>query len=311
MRGILHPITDADLNAYVDGEVTPDRREEIEAFLIADPTQAVRVETWRRQNEIIRAAFAKVASEPLPSSYALVLSPPTAIRTERIPRRPAAPLAPEEQNGGEIRPLRLSRREQNSRTMGMAFAAFAAGALLTTVAAELSGVASNLLPQSSAGRVTPVLASPPPSDTGKLFASRAIEAYRTYALDMVRPIEIEASREAFLASWLSQRVGLTIDVPDLSSEGLKLLGGRLTPGEWGPAAFLLYETTGGDRISLFIGRAATHESQGLSYSEEHSARALWWIDSGAAYALTGSASPDKLMRVARFLIGKNRPGTAP
>jgi anti-sigma factor RsiW len=149
-----------------------------------------------------------------------------------------------------------------------------------------------------------VLTSTSPFDEGRLVAARAIEAYHTYALDMVSPVEIDASRQPFLTNWLSRRVGVMIDVPDLSIERLKLLGGRLTPGERGPAAFLLYETAGGERIGLMISRAATNEPQRLRYVEEHSASAVYWLEGGAAYVLAGPADSDRLMQIARFLSGE-------
>jgi anti-sigma factor RsiW len=308
VKGLLHPITDGDLNAYVDGEISPERRDEVEVYLIAEPAQAARIETWRRQNEIIRAAFAKVASEPLPLSHTLALAHPPATRPQPAPRRAAAPHAVEE-------PIRdvdhagVSRSEQHSRIAGVTVAAFAAGALVTMVAAELSGMTNGLLSEPSAAVATPVLGAPPPLDAGKLVASRAIEAYHTYAQDIIRPVEIEASQQPFLTNWLSRRVGFTIEVPDLSGEGLKLLGGRLTPGERGPAAFLLYETNGGDRIGLFIARAATDVTLRLRYIEERPASAVYWLDGGAAYALVGPAGRDRLMRIARRIVEELEPGT--
>ena len=263
MKGTQHPITDADLNAYVDGEATAERRDEIETYLVAEPLHAAQIETWRRQNEIIRAAFAKVATEPLPPSHLNALNPPPAARTEPAPRRVAAPHAVEE-HPDEVPPARIAPRLRNGRMAARTVAAFAAGALVTMIAAELSGTATGLLSQPLPAPRTPAPASA--LDPGRPNASRAIEAYHTYAMDVVRPVEIDGSKEPFLASWLSRRVGFAIDIPDLSSKGLKLLGGRLTPGEWGPAAFLLYETSGGDRTGLFISRAATHETQRLSLS---------------------------------------------
>ena len=130
----------------------PERRDEVEASLIAEPAQAARIETWRRQNEIIRAAFAKVASEPLPLSHTLALAHPPATRPEPAPRRAAAPHAAEEPIR-DVHRVGVSRSEQNSRIAGVAVAAFAAGALVTMVAAELSGMASGLLSEPSASLV--------------------------------------------------------------------------------------------------------------------------------------------------------------
>jgi len=298
VKGLQHPITDGDLNAYVDGEISPERRDEVEASLIAEPAQAARIETWRRQNEIIRAAFAKVTSEPLPLSHTLALTHPPVTRPQPAPRRAAAPRAAQE----PIRDLDRvdeNRSEQHSRIAAVAVAAFAAGALVTLVAAELSGMASGPVPEPSASLATPVLTATPPLDAGKLVAARAIEAYHTYAQDIIRPVEVEASLQPFLTNWLSRRVGFTIEAPDLSGEGLKLLGGRLTPGERGPAAFLLYEANGGDRIGLFVARAAPDATSRLRYIEERSTSAVYWLDDGAAYALAGPAGRDRLMRIAR------------
>lgn len=307
MKGLPNPIPD--LNAYVDGEISPERRDEVDAYLVAEPAQAARIETWRRQNEIIRAAFAKVASEPLPLAHMLVLSRPPVARTEPARRRASipAPHAAEE-------PLRdpqrgaASRNEQNGRLAGVAVAAFAAGALVTMVAAQLSGMTSGFLPAPSTSPAAPVLSATPPLYAGTLIASRAIEAYHTYAQDIIRPVEIDASQEPLLTSWLSRRLGFTIAAPNLSGEGLKLLGGRLTPGETGPAAFLLYETNDGDRIGLFISRAAPNQTLRLRYIEERLASAVYWLDDGAGYALAGPAGRDRLMHIAQQIAHEPETG---
>lgn len=309
MKGTQLSITDNDLSAYVDGEISPERRDEIEAYLIAEPAHAARMETWRRQNEIVRAAFAKVATEPLPLAHTLTLSHPPASGPEPAPRRAAAPPALEKTIGGGQR-RSLTRREQNSRLAGVTIAAFVAGALVAIAAAEFSGTATGQRSEPLVSLMPSVL-SAPPLDAGKRVASRAIEAYHTYAKDVIRPVEIEASQAPFLTNWLSRRVGFAIAAPDLSGEGLKLLGGRLTPGDAGPAAFLLYETNGGDRFGLFVARATTREMPRLRYIEEPSASAVYWLDDGAAYALAGPASRDKLMRIARGLAEKLAPPTAP
>lgn len=305
MTRLPPPFTDADLNAYVDGELAPERRAEIEAYLIAEPAQAARVETWRRQNEIIRAVFAKIAREPLPLSLALALTRAPAARRE--PASGGVQHAADE-------PIRVvpragaSRSEQMSRLAGVAVAAFAAGALVTMVAAELSGMTGGP-PSEAVPRTTPVFSAMAP--LGELVASRAIEAYHTYAPDRLRPVEIEASRRKFLIDWLSRRIGFTIQAPDLSGNGLKLLGGRLTPGEWGPAAFLLYETSSGNRIGLFISRAAADQSPRLRYVEERSASAVYWLGDGVGYALAGTAGRERLMRIARGIIGEPQAAAAP
>jgi anti-sigma factor RsiW len=60
------PVTDADLQAYADGRLAPERRAEVEAWLAARPEEAERVSDYRRVSEETRAAYDPVLSEPVP-----------------------------------------------------------------------------------------------------------------------------------------------------------------------------------------------------------------------------------------------------
>jgi len=76
------PITEDDLHAYVDGQLPPGRRPEIERYLAANPETGRRIAAYQDQRMALRAALAGV-SEPLPSKLDL-----TRILQER--RRPRA-----------------------------------------------------------------------------------------------------------------------------------------------------------------------------------------------------------------------------
>ena len=57
-RGELKPlVSEAELHAYVDGELDRDRQNAVRAHLAVSPADSARVENWRRQIEAIRAAF--------------------------------------------------------------------------------------------------------------------------------------------------------------------------------------------------------------------------------------------------------------
>src|SRR5262249_39504357 len=60
------PILEAELHAYVDGELPADRRAAGEAGLEAKPQDARRVPAWRAQADLINACYAGVAQEPIP-----------------------------------------------------------------------------------------------------------------------------------------------------------------------------------------------------------------------------------------------------
>ncbi len=67
MTQTLRDIDDADLLAYVDGKLTPERRSEVDAWLTAHPERAAEVFAWERQNECISALYDPVAAERVPT----------------------------------------------------------------------------------------------------------------------------------------------------------------------------------------------------------------------------------------------------
>jgi anti-sigma factor RsiW len=69
--------TEDELHAYVDGQLPAERRDAVEAWLVAHPEDAVRVAAWRSQAELIRARFGAVAQE----------QPPQRLKPARLARR--------------------------------------------------------------------------------------------------------------------------------------------------------------------------------------------------------------------------------
>jgi anti-sigma factor RsiW len=65
------PVTEDELHAFVDGELPPDRRAAVEAWLAGHAEDAALVAAWRTQKEMIRARYGAVAEEPLPERLKL------------------------------------------------------------------------------------------------------------------------------------------------------------------------------------------------------------------------------------------------
>lgn len=63
-----HPITEADLHAYIDGVLPPSRCAEIEAYLAHRPEEAKRLQAYQQQKHALRALFNPVMHEPIPPS---------------------------------------------------------------------------------------------------------------------------------------------------------------------------------------------------------------------------------------------------
>jgi len=76
MSAMPKPVRKAELHAYVDGQLDPERRREVEAYLAADAEAAARVDAYTRQKAALRAMLDPVLEESLPHG----LKPPRATR---------------------------------------------------------------------------------------------------------------------------------------------------------------------------------------------------------------------------------------
>jgi anti-sigma factor RsiW len=89
-------LKDANLHAYIDGQLPAERRIEVEALLAADPSAAERVRAFQAQNDALRTLFAPVLDEPIPDTLRSAATRPAA-KQSRLPRwslqRVAASLA--------------------------------------------------------------------------------------------------------------------------------------------------------------------------------------------------------------------------
>lgn len=60
------PIAEEDILRYVDGQIDPNRRDEIERHLQANPSAAQEVTAYRHQNRLLREAFDGILEERVP-----------------------------------------------------------------------------------------------------------------------------------------------------------------------------------------------------------------------------------------------------
>lgn len=65
---LSHLITERDIHAYVDGELMPARRAQVEAYLAIQPEDAARAEFYRAQNIGLHALYDRYAVDSLPIS---------------------------------------------------------------------------------------------------------------------------------------------------------------------------------------------------------------------------------------------------
>lgn len=77
-------ITEADLQAYADGELPEPRRAEVAAWLAAHPEDAERIESYRLLAEELRSTYKGVLHEPVPARLERAVRPPSLQRIARV-----------------------------------------------------------------------------------------------------------------------------------------------------------------------------------------------------------------------------------
>jgi anti-sigma factor RsiW len=60
------PISDSDVQAYIDGRLAPARAAAVEAWLADHPEEAARIGAQRHDRDTLKAAYGPIAAEPLP-----------------------------------------------------------------------------------------------------------------------------------------------------------------------------------------------------------------------------------------------------
>jgi anti-sigma factor RsiW len=255
-------VSEDDLHAYVDGALGPRERLRIEQWLEQNPTQAEEVRQWRAQAVELRALFAGYARSDA-DDRALLLS-----------------------NGSE-RPQQDPGKDTRSFA-GIARAVAAGLALF--VAGGLTGLyAPLLLSPEQKPRLT---------QTADSLPRQAQSAFLVYASEVRHAVEVGADDQTHLATWLGKRLDHPLSIPDLSSLGFSLVGGRLLPVNGKAGAMFMYEDGTGRRLTVLLGRNDDNRETSFRIDENDGVETFYWIDGPLGYAVTGEVPRDLLQQVA-------------
>lgn len=261
MIGDSSPIGEDDLQALVDDRLSPERRRIVESWLVDHPDVAARVEAQRADRDALRARLAAKAAEPIPARL-------------------------------RVAALRSSRRIRflhGAASIAAGLALFVAGALVDRLSLALA-------PSPTGSTVQTAQPLPPPARADRL-AGIAEVAHRTFVVEVVHPVEVDASREAHLVQWLSKRLGRPLAAPDLAPFGWKLMGGRLLTAGEGPAAQLMYEDGTGHRLTVWI-TAGEEGRTAFRYRADGTNSTFAWIDDGFGFAVTAPLDRERLLAIA-------------
>jgi anti-sigma factor RsiW len=268
------------LSAYVDGELPEQQRAAIETQLRQHPQAAARVAAWRAQKAALRALCGAPGSDArqAQAGQGADYEQPAAESGERryAGGQPA--------EADEPAFIVVRRARPWWQRAGLAACWLAAGAGLALVlgplAPRLTGGAWSGFGSQPAG-----------------FAQRADVAYAVYSPERRHPVEVAASEEEHLITWLSKRLNRPLSVPSLQEYGYSLVGGRLLPGEAGPAAQFMYENQAGARLTLYV-TGVTRDETAFRLFRDGNRRTFYWISDGLGYALSGAITEGKLREIA-------------
>jgi anti-sigma factor RsiW len=135
------------------------------------------------------------------------------------------------------------------------------------------------------------------SDDQPAIAKRADIAYAVYAPEQRHPVEVAAAEEEHLINWLSKRLDRPLTAPSLQEYGYTLVGGRLLPGETGPAAQFMYQNGKGERLTLYV-TAAAKDTTAFRLLNDGKRSTFYWVNQGMGYALSGQTSVARLRSMA-------------
>ena len=305
MNGAGGQFRDEDLHAFADGVSAPERRAALIAYLATSPADTDRVLGWQRQNELLRNAFPLEALRAAP----------------RLIQAASAPFAPQPRDGAAggldaatmlqsdpplAAPMLVSvaeRRRGHDAMVGagaMVVAALAALLAGLYVAGSLQGLTGlGWLPRAAA--IAPALQpASAPGAPAETVVGRALEAHLAFAEDLEVPVEFDAKAATQLVAYLSHRVGVPVQAPNLTAQGFQLLGGRLLPVPDGVAAMLVYEAHDGQRVGLVVTRATPGGDAGLQYqaAEQGPVHAVRWSTGDEIYVLTSRRGAAETLRLA-------------
>jgi anti-sigma factor RsiW len=130
-----------------------------------------------------------------------------------------------------------------------------------------------------------------------VFAERADIAFAVYAPEQRHPVEVAALQRDQLVNWLSRRLGRRLAVPSLRQYGYSLIGGRLLPGETGPAAQFMYQNPAGARLTMYVAAVPKNATAFRLFRDDNRNTFYWWSQ-GMGCALTGQLAEAQLRPMA-------------
>ena len=276
--------SDEAIVAYLDGELEPADRREVEAWIEAEPEARERLAALIKATDLVREAYGDIVAEPVPARLIAAARGESAGVAE--PREAQILLFKRPQRA--FRATVIWRRQ-----IGLAAAAAVFGLMVGSAGTYL-GINGLTGPGSNAERQLAAA-----TNSGWLDNAAGNYKLIVNAGDQI-PMDIPASndpREALQK--ISQDLPQQVRLPDLKPWGLNFRGARLVAVEGKPAAQLVYNTDNKAIGSLTLVIGATQQPDiAPTIDRRQDVNLLYWRHRGRSYALAGQTDVGYLWGIA-------------
>ncbi|TCL74724.1 anti-sigma factor [Rhizobium sp. BK251] len=255
------------LSAFLNGETTPEQKNELEHLLATDAEAREVYEKLRHGTEFGRKRFDELLKEPVP------LSMVRSIKSAQPPKKPVAP--------------RFSRPSLKIAPTGPQ--ALAAGLILFALGCGL-GYFAGVGPAAHSPQQTAVAATSPGSWLDDIASYQ-----RIYSRQQRHLVEVPATDSEEIVAWLTTNVGVRFNILDLTADGLVFQGARLLVANGKPVGQLVYRNEENDVISIcFMRDAISPDTDEVREIIKDDIGLVSWHRAGASYVVAGPSSEASL-----------------
>lgn len=253
------------LSAWLDDELNPAQRAEVEAWLRDHPDEALRVRLWAADRDALRARLSPVADEPVPT------------RLEQVVWNHAPVIA-----------------VAGWQRIAAGVAVFALGAVLGAGAMWRWGAGSEVAAATRWEQRALVA-----------HAVYVPEVRHPVEVAVAAPTpEASRAQEEHLVRWLTKRVERPVKLFDLRAHGFELVGGRLLPDDSGPCAQLMYQRIGEanpQRLTVYLRKPDAGTPAAFRYERHGDLGMFYWVEGSTGYSLVGALPRDQLLQMAEAI----------
>lgn len=255
-------IGERDIHAYIDGQLDERRRRKVEAYLAQNPDIAEEVEDYLQYNAVFKHAYSHdIDDSPVPLRLLSVLNRPVKRIWPAVARNAAV----------------------------IVLCALSAGA----------GWVSAYSPS----------ATNAPASSGHVMVDRflqqiAINSEQASLHEGGQPLatlDIDMSGHMDPLNWLTQKVALEMQAPDLNAAGYSLEGRQLINRGGQEFVELTYRDQQGQPVNLYMRTRWDKNAPSIEFAQQNGMSIAHWQEGPLVYALAGALDEDNATQIADLI----------